>query len=149
MFGFEFHETMSGTYTRKGETDSPRRFSFTARMVARDALQHLRDGKAELVGTLDMEGFAEDAPIEGTLEIRPLTKRIIRYEFAFLGDDGEPYRFAGQKDIRWTRPLGAFTTLLGAVTDARGEEVAQARVRFDLKNDLLPFLISWKPSRNP
>jgi hypothetical protein len=144
--GFRFEETMAGTYTLGGKPDEQRQLSFTCRATASDALQHLRDGMTRMEGTLDMEGFADDVPIAGTIEIAVLRKRIIRYEFQFVGNDGEPYRFAGQKEIKLSNLLGTMTSLGATVTDARGNEVARARVAFDLRADLLPFLASWKPA---
>src|SRR5262249_5652684 len=101
---------------------------------------------ADLDGTLDMEGFADDVPTTGKIEIAILSKRIIRYELDFTANDGKPYRFAGQKNIRLGDLMNTMTTLDGGITDARGDEVARATVRFDLKADLLPFLVSWKPA---
>lgn len=144
--GFEFRETMAGLYTLTGKPDDQRRIKFTARAVADDALRHLRDNMTRLEGTLEMEGFADDVPISGTLQIAPLTKRVIRYEFAFLGNDGEPYRFAGQKDIRFSDFVGTMTTLPAVVYDKRGEPVARTTVKFDVRSDLVPFLLSWKPA---
>jgi hypothetical protein len=145
--GFEFQEVMSGTYTRTGQPAQSGEMRLEVRARAADALQHLRDGLVELEGTLDMTGLATDVPVSGTVEIRPFTRKIIRYDFSFTGDDGQPYRFTGQKDIRFADFLATITNLSGAViTDASGAEVARAALRFDLKADLLPFLVSWKPS---
>ncbi len=142
--GFEFTETMAGTYHLSGQPSEQRRFSFTVTAHAEDLVRHLRDGMARLTGTLEMEGFADEVPLEGTIEIQPLTKKIIRYEFAFVGNDGEPYRFAGQKDIQYRHLMTSWTTLPGSVYDGRGEEVARARTRFDAKNDLMPWLASFR-----
>jgi hypothetical protein len=144
--GFEFEEVMSGTYTRTGHPSQTGELRIQARAKAADALQHLRDGMVEMDGTLDMEKVASDVPVSGSIEIRPLTKKIIRYDFSFTGDDGRPYRFTGQKDIRFSDFVTTMTTLNGAITDASGAEFATATLRFDVKADLLPFLVSWKPA---
>lgn len=144
--GFEFKETMAGTYTRLGQQGEPAAIRIHARVHVPDAVQHVRDGMAELEGTLDMEQFADDVPIAGTLEIALLTKRMIRYDFTFLGNDGSPYRFTGQKNVRMADLLGTMTTLVGSITDSLGEEIARATLRFDLRADFLPFLVSWKPA---
>jgi hypothetical protein len=144
--GFEFHEVMSGSYTRTGQPSQTGSFRIDARAHAADLLRHARDGMMTLKGTLDMERIADDVPMTGVLELRPFTRRIIRYDFSFTGNDGQPYRFAGQKDIRLGDLATSFTTLRGAVTDARGEQIATATLRFDVKADLLPFLVSWKPA---
>jgi len=76
----------------------------------------------------------------------PFRRRFIRYEFDFVGDDGKPYRFAGQKDIRLTDPVKSFTVLPGVVTDGSGREVARVETRFDLQADWFQFVTSWRPA---
>jgi hypothetical protein len=142
--GFRFAETMSGTYSTLDEPNDHRRFSFSVEARADSILRHLRDGKTTMSGTLEADGLADCVPIEGTLTLLPLTKKIIRYEFSFTGDDGRPYRFEGQKDIRFTDLRRSFTTLPGEIVDSVGHTVATADTRFDLKADLLQFLASWR-----
>jgi hypothetical protein len=142
--GFEFIEVMSGSYTRTGAPEQTGAIRFQGRARAADTLRHLRDGLTALDGTLDMEGFADDVPISGTIEIRPLLGKIIRYDFSFTGNDGNSYRFSGQKDILFSEIVRTMTTLVGNVTTANGDEVARATLHFDVKADLLPFLVSWK-----
>ncbi len=144
--GFRFAETMSGTYTKRGNGATARRFSFTAEARAGSMLRHLRDGKTTLRGILEADGLASGVPIEGTLTMLPFRKRIIRYEFDFVGDDGKPYRFAGQKDIKLTDPVASFTILPGVVTDASGAEIADVQTRFDLQADWFQFMTSWRPA---
>src|SRR5687768_15622994 len=140
--GFQFQEKMSGSYTLSGGTPA-RRMSFSARVRAADAVQHLRDGMAELEGTVELEGFADEVPMSGTIQISPLRKRLIRYEFSFVANDGRPYRFAGQKDIRFGDLLGSWTTLPATIYDRDGREVGQARVTFDMRSDFVPLLVSF------
>lgn len=144
--GFEFQEVMAGTYTRSGHPSTTGAMRLTARARAQDAVQHLRDGLVTLEGTLDMEGVADDVPVSGTIEIRPVTQKVLRYDFSFTGNDGRPYRFVGQKDVRFTDLVRTMTTLPGTITDEAGDEFARATLHFDVKADLLPFLVSWKPS---
>jgi hypothetical protein len=144
--GFEFSEVMGGTYALRSAPDDHRRMVFSIHVVADSALRHLRDGKMAMTGTLEMDGFADDVPVAGTLTMLPFTKRLIRYEFTFTGNDGQPYRFAGQKDIRFRDLRRSFTTLPGAVYDAQGREIATALTRFDLRADLFQFVASWRPA---
>ncbi len=144
--GFEFQEVMSGKYTRTGQPSHTGELRMVAKARAENAVRHLRDGMVALEGTVDMEGIADDVPMSGSIEIRPLSKKIIRYDFSFTGNDGQPYRFAGQKDIRFSDLVHSMTTLKGALTDAQGAEIATATLRFNLKADLWPFLVSWKPA---
>ena len=142
--GFEFEEVMTGTYTLSGQPEETGAIRFQGRARADDLARHLRDGMTALEGTLDMERFADDVPLKGTIEIRPLLGKIIRYDFSFTGNDGNPYRFSGQKDILFSEIVRTMTTLVGSVTTANGDEVARATLHFDVKADLLPFLVSWK-----
>jgi hypothetical protein len=144
--GFEFEEVMSGTYTRTGHPEETGAIRLRGRAHAGDLVRHLRDGLTTLEGTLDMERFADEVPIAGTLEIRPVLGKIIRYDFTFTGNDGQAYRFSGQKDIRLGALRASMTTLPAAITDKDGAEVARALLHFDLKEDLFPFLVSWKPA---
>lgn len=144
--GFQFSETMAGTFALAAEPDRQRRFSFSVLAHAPSLLAHLRDGKTRMHGTLEADGLADHVPIEGTLTLAPLTRRIIRYEFSFTGDDGRPYRFEGQKDIRLRDLRRSFTILPGAILDGDGRQVGTAETRFDLRADLFQFLASWRPA---
>ncbi|MBI4509400.1 MAG: hypothetical protein HY698_07165 [Deltaproteobacteria bacterium] len=144
--GFEFQETLSGTFERVGKNEPPRPFRLEAHMVASDAVRTLHDKRVAITGTLDAEGFAEDVPVEGNLELAPVSRRVIRYEFCFVGNDGIPYRFVGQKDIRLSDLLGSLTKLEGIIHDMDGREVARAHLAFHLGSDLIPFLLSIRPA---
>jgi hypothetical protein len=143
MFGFQFTETMSGTYTREGETEA-RPLSFTATARARSWLGYLRDKVAAFEGTISMEGFASGAPLHGELTIDPVFRRIIRYDFKFTADDGKPYRFIGQKDVTWADLTRSMTHLPAEIRDPADKPIARAHVTFDLK-DLPKFLGSFRP----
>ena len=140
MPGFHFHETMQGTYTRDG-VERPLKFSLEAR--ASSWLQHLRDRKARINGTITADGLASECAIDGELVIDPLVKRIIRYDFSFTGDDGKAYRFAGQKDVSFLDLANTMTTLPAEIFDGAAQPIATALVRFD-KRDLPSFLASWR-----
>lgn len=141
MPGVEFSETMAGSFALAGRPDELRPFSFTVRAVAGS----LTSGRAELSGTVDAEGFADGAPATGSLVVDPRT-RTLRYELAFRGNDGAPYRFAGRKTLRLARPVRSMTELPGAICDERGDEVARCVTRFALRSQLLPLLGSVRPA---
>jgi hypothetical protein len=143
--GFKFEEKMTGTYHLLSRPEEEKAFSFTAQAAVENVLSYLRDMAATLQGTLEMEGFADQVPINGTLELNPLFGRVLRYQFAFVGNDGKTYRFAGQKDIQLLDLPGSMTTLPGAVYDESGNEIARVLTRFDVGSDLVPFLLSWRP----
>jgi hypothetical protein len=143
MAGFEFKETMSGTWrTPSGGNERSIEFTITAR--AGRLLRHLFDRKAEMDGRLRMSGFAEDVPLSGELTIDPLLGKKIRYEFDFVADDGKRYHFAGQKDVEFLNVVRTMTTLPGDITGSDGSVVAHADLRFDT-HDLPSFLASFRP----
>ena len=141
--GFSFDETMAGTMTRDGKTVP---FSFTVHVHAPSTLRHLRDGKASMRGILEAPGLAAASECAGTMTLRPLIARIVRYELTFVGDDGKRYHFTGQKDIRWLDALRTWTTLPGEITDDSGKVVATCDTKFDYKSDWMQFVTSWKPA---
>ena len=143
--GFEFQEVMSGTYQLVGQPNQHGDIRLDCKAAASSLVQHARDGLVELTGTLDMENVAEDVPVSGWIEIKPVSKKTLRYEFSFTGNDGQPYRFTGQKDVKFLDLLRTMTTLVGPVTRG-GAEFATATLRFDVRADLWPFLMSWKPA---
>ncbi|HJZ83656.1 MAG TPA: hypothetical protein VKN99_00600 [Polyangia bacterium] len=143
-FGFRFEETMAGTWSDGRGAERPIRFTVHARST--DLGQTLRDGTVELDGTIEAEGLVAHAPARGTMLLLPLTKGIIRYELAFTGDDGKPYRLEGQKELRVADLAHTLTTLPAVIVHGdSGAETGRAMLRFDTKNDLLGFLSSWKP----
>jgi hypothetical protein len=145
--GFEFRETMTGSFspTGRGAQQAPSSIKLSLRVFADDALRHARDHLARAEGEIAIFGLATAAACAGTMEIAPLSRRRIRYELGFVGDDGRPYRFVGQKDVRLVDFAATMTTLPAEVLGPDGKVVGRATVTFDLNADLLPFLASWKP----
>jgi hypothetical protein len=140
--GFEFAETMTGTWWPEstGGDGGERPLSFTLRARSRS----LVGGVAEVEGTLEADGLATGAAVTGTLTIRPLRERVIRYELAFTDDGGRPLRLVGQKDLRASRPLASLTTLPAQIVGDDGRPIAGCRLRFQLRTQLVPFLASWR-----
>ncbi len=136
--GFGFSEHMAGSYRRKDSSSSSLpggKFHFDLEVDCRD-LSRPVDITGDMRGKVTMEGVADDAPAEGTIEISPLWKRRIRYAFSFTGNDGRRYRFDGKKSIRVRGLLGSWTTLPGQVFDDTGRAIADVVARFDLRRDL-------------
>lgn len=143
--GFQFAETMAGTVSWHAEPGARYPLRFDIVVEAASLRQHLRDGRAEVRGVLHAPPIAQGVDVEGVLTIRPLVQRIIRYELAFLGDDGQAYELVGQKDIRWRAARHTFTRLPAEILDDRRRPVATCEARFDLRNDGLSFLRSFRP----
>ena len=107
--GFEFSETMAGTVEWDAEPGKRHPFRFDITAHAESTRAHLMDGRASIRGTVYAPPKTRSAPAEGTITIRPVGQKIIRYELSFSGDDGQPYELVGQKDISYLRPFTTFT----------------------------------------
>lgn len=136
---------MSGTaeWERQPGKRHPFRFDVTARASTRD---YVRTGTAHLEGTVFAPPLTRAAKAEGTITIRPLGQKLIRYDLTFTADDGVRYQLIGQKDIEWLRPLITFTTLPADIYDDRQCKVGSCTVKFDLRHDLWPLVRSFRPS---
>ena len=139
---FRFSETMSGTCRLAADPDRGRTIVFTLTARSPRIGEFLEHRVATIDGTIDVEGLATRQPLAGTLGLDVLLKRQIAYDFAFTGDDGAAYRFVGEKNLRVTALLQTISHLPAVLLDARGETVAEAELRFDLRGELVSFLRS-------
>ena len=142
--GFQFAETMAGTVVWDAEPGVVHPFSFDVTAQAGSTREHLQDGKAMLRGVIHAPPLTRAADAEGTITIRPIGQRIIRYELQFTGDDGKRYELVGQKDIRWRSPVHSFTYLPAEIFDGQHRRVGCCQTSFDLKRDGWSFLRSFR-----
>jgi hypothetical protein len=142
--GFQFAETMEGTVEWDAEPGVKHPFSFEVTAEAESTRSHLKDGKAALHGVVHAPPLAAASDADGTITIRVLGQRIIRYELTFTGDDGKPYALVGQKDIRWRDPVHSFTYLPAEIRDANDRRVGTCETRFNLERDGKSFLRSFR-----
>jgi hypothetical protein len=145
--GFQFAETMAGTDERAARPGAVHPFSFEVTAEATSTRDHLRDGRATLRGVVHAPPLAQAANAEGTITIRPVGQRIIRYELRFTGDDGKTYALIGQKDIRWRALIQTFTYLPAEILDDQHRRIGSCRTTFDLKRHGWSFLRSFRPLR--
>ena len=138
--GVEFFETMVGNIVVDG-VDRP--VSFSAQLAApwRNCLTR---GRFELRGVLEAQGFADGVDISGELEIRPFYRDFLRYQFDFIANDGDSYRFFGEKQRQLLHPMKSLTQLLGTIIDSQGNVVGTCNMLFDVKSELRQFLGSWR-----
>lgn len=144
--GFSFAETMSGTVEWDAEPGKQHPFRFEVKAHAKSTREHFANGRAKLTGKVYAPPKADGADAEGTITIRPIGQRIIRYELQFTGADGKRYEVVGQKDISWLRPLETFTHLPCDIIDDQHRRVGTCVTRFDLKGDWWSFLRSFRPA---
>ena len=143
--GFQFAEVMAGTVEWATQPGVEHPFSFEVTAEATSTRDHLRDGKAMLRGVVHAPPLARAADAEGTITIRPVGQRIIRYELRFAGEDGKTYELIGQKDIRWRAPVRTFTYLPAEILDDQHRRIGTCRTTFDLKRHGWSFLRSFRP----
>jgi hypothetical protein len=143
MAGFEFCETMGGSFRLAGEP-LDRAMSFTIRARSFTWASFLSRPEVDIEGEVDAEGFADHRYLRGTLGMDPIRTRTLPYAFRFTANDGAAYAFAGKKTIRVGRLVESMTVLPGAILDAAGKGVGSALLRFDLKHDLGRFLHSFR-----
>jgi hypothetical protein len=143
MSGFEFYETMIGSFRMRGE-ERDRPMSFTVRARSPRWRSFLRKREVEIEGEVDAEGFADHRHLRGTLGMDAVVTRTLPYAFRFTANDGASYAFVGKKTLVATRMLESMTVLPGAILDAAGREVGEALLRFDVRSDLAKFLKSFK-----
>ncbi len=138
--GWKTHEFGCGTHRFLGDGGPPGALPIRLELDLR--IGSLRDfvnplalpavsGVMACEGTVSAEGLAQDAPCSGTLEMRLLTERVLRYALSFQGDDGETYRFFGEKpDLRLRNLYRTLFTLHGAIHDAEGKEISRSTLFF-------------------
>lgn len=142
--GFEFSETMAGTIEWDAAPGITHPFKFEVTATADSTRAHLKDGVARLHGTVTAPPRANAADCEGTIVIRPIGQKIIRYELSFVGDDGKAYELVGQKDIKYRHLLRTMTYLPAEILDEDHRRVATCKTAFDLRGDGFRFLRSFR-----
>jgi hypothetical protein len=145
--GFEFQETMAGSFRESGRVGDDKPIEFTVRVRAADSHDFAQNGVATMEGEVTAEGLADAQPLEGTLDMGALRRRRLPYEFAFKGNDGRSYRFSGAKRVRLLDLLRTMSTLPAAIYDDAGKEFARCELRFDYRSDMWNFLRSFKLRR--
>ncbi|GAB1640869.1 hypothetical protein [Krasilnikovia sp. MM14-A1259] len=139
-------EAMTGTVRLTGE-DTERPIRLALRVTAPGALHPLADLHAEAAGRVEVPGFADDAAATGSMQIAPLRSGRIGYRLAFTALDGRKLWLDGGKAVTVRRPLYSMTRLSARLLDAAGTVVGEARLVFDLRSELLPFLLSMRMRR--
>jgi hypothetical protein len=142
--GFGFRETMRGTYYLLADPTTERPMSFTVSVRAKGLAAFAREPVARIEGRVSLEGFSDEAKLEGTLAFRLHDQRRLIYEFRFEANDKHPYRFRGQKDVTVLAPVESFTTLPGSLYDESSKEIGRATLHFDLRGDIKKFVRSFR-----
>jgi hypothetical protein len=142
--GFSFRQTWTGSYWRLDAPTEEGAIAFTIVAEANDVRAFTRDKTWRITGTIDADRLASAQRLTGTLALRPLDGRRIAYRFAFRGDDGRRYELGGQEEWSRMAPIESLTLLPASVYDDRGDEIARATLRFDLRSDWARWLRSFR-----
>jgi len=147
--GFRIRETMSGEHEFRNGKGPAGRHAFAFRVTwGPDRLREWLDPTSqrflwqELEGETRIGGLCDWTPCQGTLELRYLGERRIRYSFD-LQVDGTTYHFVGDKsDIRlWNLPT-SHTTCHGTLTEVETGELVSVSVSTFKLRTLPAFLAS-------
>jgi choline dehydrogenase-like flavoprotein len=142
-----FDETMSGMCSLEAsEGGGTVDVAFTVRALGEasiaSALKKRGASLWNLDGKMTIDGVANERPCEGTLTMRPLSRKAtLIYDLVFEDDRGMKCTLHGEKHTGWLNPLKGMTTLY---TELRREGALLGRgvLRFDLA-DLKPWLSSF------
>jgi len=104
--GFSFVERLRGTYYRLSDPFVELPITLDVEAHVRRLRTHVASANGRIRAVL-----LADAPVQGTLGLRPLTDRRIPYELAFVGDDGRRYLLRGEKDLSWLAPIETLAVL--------------------------------------
>lgn len=139
--GVSFFETMQGSVEDRWGRTHP--IDFHVKAEAKQLGAWLADGELRISGVVSARPWAEDAPLLGRMNISPLRRKAIVYEFEFFDEDETAYTFAGRKDISW-RHIAHSMTHMPVSLRREGELIASGEMSFDL-NHVLSFFSSWGP----
>ncbi|HXN32113.1 MAG TPA: hypothetical protein VN894_09630 [Polyangiaceae bacterium] len=142
--GFAFRQTMSGSYWRLDAPAQEDAMAFTFEAATTDVRDFVRDKTLHITGTIDAERLASAQDLDGTLAFRLLDERRVAYRFSFGGDDGRRYELSGQEEWRKISPIASLTLLPASIYDDRGEEIARATLRFDVRSDWAKWIRSFR-----
>jgi hypothetical protein len=146
MSGFEFRETMAGSFHYVAKPDEEHPISFSVRAKSPPLLRFLRRPEVEIEGEIDAPGLADHRCLRGTLGMDVVRTGTLPYAFRFTGNDDKPYVFEGKKTYAVRELVESMTVLPGVIKDEAGSEIARALLRFDARSDLVKFLKSFRRS---
>lgn len=134
---------MEGTIRLAGEDrDRPMRLELSADLPG--VLRPWGDTEGTLTGRAHVPGWADDGAAAGRLQVAPIAARRIRYTLDFTAADGRRLHLDGWKSTTPRHPVRSMTYLPATVTDAGGEVVGEARLRFHLRRDLARFVTGFR-----
>ncbi|MBK8253308.1 MAG: hypothetical protein IPK82_11670 [Polyangiaceae bacterium] len=147
MIALTFRETMSGGYHLTTNPTADKPISFTIGVTLPSIAAFLSNILCSIEGMVTAEGLADHKHLKGTLHIDPFRARLLVYQFEFTDNSGRRLLLQGRKTLDRGGIVHAMTVLPAGIYDDRGNHIAQALLRFDLRSDLIKFLKSFKLTR--
>ena|SRR6185312_1411222 len=144
MLSASYRERMTGNYWLLDAPTDERALTLKFEARAPDLSELVRTRTWLLSGTIDAERFATASAVDGTVSYALWDERRVPYRFAFRGDDGRRYELLGQKEWTPLAPLDSFSLLPATLLDERGEELARATLRFDIRADIGDWIRSLR-----
>ncbi len=142
--GFSFREELSGTFWRLQEPTDEHAIRVHLEARVPDSAAFLQSATAELSGRIDADGLASMRELHGSLSFKLLEEQRSTYQFTFHTDDDLLCELCGQKEWNALAPLEAITLLPASLYDERGQEMARATLRFDVRADWARWLASLR-----
>lgn len=133
--GLSFEETLRGEYWPLDAATDERGITLRLEVRARDLRSIARERSLALHGTIDAEGLATRAELEGSISLQRLDRRRLPYRLRFSGDDGQRLELSGEKEWMPLSPIESVTTLPATLYDDRGAEWGRAFLRFDVRQE--------------
>lgn len=140
----EFFEHMVGNCTLHSAPNQERAFDASLQIRIVDLQKFRKDRLAEAQGEIHIAGFADHAATRGSVEITPFLGKRIHYALWFKNNEGERCCFEGQKNINTMHFLHTITHFEAQIFNSAHESIGSARVRFDLRKELIPWLSSMR-----
>ena len=143
--GFEFRQTMTGTYHKLDTPGDEHPISTTVHVQVHELTRFLLSPSAEITGEIDAEGLADHKALKGTLDFSQLTRRKLVYDFWFPGNDGRDRRFHGDMEVEVVRLLENGSKVVGRIYEDQ-EEIARVLLHLDIPKELARLIRSFKAS---
>jgi hypothetical protein len=145
MPGFRFKEKIKGEFYTIKKPQRQGLIYFTLVCEVKSLSQFFRDFNTIIKGEIFLTEVVEKSPLSGRLNLNIFKRRLI-YTFEFKDKKGRGYKFYGQKNIKFTPPFEFIKSITNfeAVISREGEEFAKAYLRFDLRQELIPLILSFR-----
>jgi hypothetical protein len=150
MIGFKMDESMMGTHTFSDGSHEGKQLpiNFFLTWGCSNISKFLNPSSPAFFsstakGFITVGGLADKADCAGKLELMYFTKRKIRYELDFTGDDGRAYKYVGEKVNLWPWNLHkTHFTCYGTITDVETGNIISSSVVYFPYRQLKDFVMS-------